>query len=91
MAEETYILCVYWGEQHVASIQVLCSKCSCRLALSAKNEKAASSMKPICMRCASKEEDVNFCGCLMGGKNYEDLGEACAAALDELIERYDKN
>jgi hypothetical protein len=79
--EETYLLCVDWGKQSIASLKVTCSKCGRDLAMDARNVEASKDMKPICLPCASTEEDVDFKGGLIGGKKYEDFEEALLALL----------
>lgn len=68
---DNFLLCAYWGQQSIPSIEVCCVKCSAELASAADSALTRQSMnlQPICPECFLKSEDHGIEGAFLpGGK-----------------------
>jgi len=83
MADAGYIMCVLWGEQSVASVQMTCCKCLRPVALDKKNSQSVDSrgLKPVCMSCVAKMKGGwEYAGSLVGGEEIHNWDEATLKA-----------
>jgi hypothetical protein len=63
-----YLVCSFWGQQCVPSVERKCVKCGCALAMDALNEGKDVGLEHICLRCVTKLKNPQFGEALIFGK-----------------------